>query len=102
MRTCVSLFALCGVPGLIWLCAEACEAVSGFEVTLTGGDGNDVQLCMSGNPGRYVLLTGDADYVGYWPSQNSVVVAHEGTDPTQLYAPIACLFAPLPDIISHP
>lgn len=23
--------------------------------------------------------------MGYWPSQNAVVVAHEGTDPTQLY-----------------
>ena len=23
-------------------------------------------------------------YVGYWPDQNSVVVAHEGTDPTKL------------------
>ncbi|KAL7283928.1 hypothetical protein ACG7TL_001200 [Trametes sanguinea] len=23
------------------------------------------------------------DYVGYWPSQNAVVVAHQGTDPTQ-------------------
>jgi hypothetical protein len=26
-----------------------------------------------------------SDYVGYWPAQNAVVVAHEGTDPTQLY-----------------
>jgi len=24
------------------------------------------------------------DFVGYWPTQNTVVVAHEGTDPTQL------------------
>ncbi|TCD70529.1 hypothetical protein EIP91_002875 [Steccherinum ochraceum] len=50
-----------------WNCGEACKANSGFEVTLTGGDGNDVQLF----------------FVGYWPAQNSVVVAHEGTDPTQ-------------------
>ncbi len=23
-------------------------------------------------------------FAGYWPEQNSVVVAHEGTDPTKL------------------
>ncbi|KAH8104577.1 alpha/beta-hydrolase [Cristinia sonorae] len=50
-----------------WNCGEACRANSGFQPTLTGGDGNDVQLF----------------FVGYWPSQNSVVVAHQGTDPTQ-------------------
>ncbi|KAH9936333.1 alpha/beta-hydrolase [Fomitopsis serialis] len=50
-----------------WSCGEACSAVSGFETTTTGGDGNAVQLY----------------YVGYWPSENAVVVAHEGTDPTQ-------------------
>ncbi|EKM49514.1 uncharacterized protein PHACADRAFT_265032 [Phanerochaete carnosa HHB-10118-sp] len=50
-----------------WQCGQACQALPGFEATLTGGDGNDIQLY----------------YVGYWPSQNSVVVAHQGTDPTQ-------------------
>jgi predicted lipase len=35
---------------------------------LTGGDGNGVQLF----------------FVGYWPAKNTVVVSHEGTDPTQL------------------
>ncbi|EMD39926.1 hypothetical protein CERSUDRAFT_112169 [Gelatoporia subvermispora B] len=54
-----------GIP--TWTCGDACEANSGFEVTLSGGDGNDVQLY----------------FVGYWPSQNAVVVSHEGTDPTQ-------------------
>ncbi|KAJ3534313.1 hypothetical protein NM688_g7157 [Phlebia brevispora] len=50
-----------------WNCGDACSAVPGFQVTLTGGDGDAVQLF----------------YVGYWPAQNAVVVAHEGTDPTQ-------------------
>ncbi|THH30720.1 hypothetical protein EUX98_g3455 [Antrodiella citrinella] len=50
-----------------WDCGEACEANSGFQPTLTGGDGNAVQLY----------------FVGYWPEENSVVVSHEGTDPTQ-------------------
>jgi len=49
-----------------WACGDACSALPGFQVTLTGGDGDDVQLF----------------YVGYWPQQKSVVVAHEGTDPT--------------------
>ncbi|KAG1770893.1 Alpha/Beta hydrolase protein [Suillus placidus] len=51
-----------------WQCGQACEAVPGFEVSLTGGDDNSIQYY----------------YVGYWPTENTVVVAHEGTDPTQL------------------
>ncbi|KAG1751228.1 Alpha/Beta hydrolase protein [Suillus lakei] len=51
-----------------WQCGQACEAVPGFEVSLTGGDDNNIQYY----------------YVGYWPTENTVVVAHEGTDPTQL------------------
>lgn len=27
--------------------SEACKAITGFQPTLTGGDGNDVQLCMT-------------------------------------------------------
>ncbi|KAF8842167.1 alpha/beta-hydrolase [Paxillus ammoniavirescens] len=50
-----------------WQCGEACQAVPGFQVSLTGGDGNAIQYY----------------YVGYWPSENTVVVAHQGTDPTQ-------------------
>ncbi|KAI6027657.1 Alpha/Beta hydrolase protein [Pisolithus microcarpus] len=53
-----------------WKCGQACEAVPGFQVSLTGGDGNDIQYY----------------YVGYWPSGDTVVVAHQGTDPTQLLA----------------
>jgi len=48
-------------------CGDACEANPGFDLTLNGGDGDDVQYW----------------YVGYWPSEEAVVVAHEGTDPTQ-------------------
>ncbi|KAI9061593.1 alpha/beta-hydrolase [Trametes sanguinea] len=50
-----------------WSCGEACSANSGFQPALTGGDGDGTQYY----------------YVGYWPSQNAVVVAHQGTDPTQ-------------------
>ncbi|EIM81619.1 alpha/beta-hydrolase [Stereum hirsutum FP-91666 SS1] len=50
-----------------WTCGEACTALPGFEPTLTGGDGDAVQFY----------------FVGYWPSESTVVVAHQGTDPTQ-------------------
>ncbi|EIN12936.1 alpha/beta-hydrolase [Punctularia strigosozonata HHB-11173 SS5] len=51
-----------------WDCGPACDALPGFEVSLTGGDGDDVQLY----------------YVGYWPSEDAVVLGHQGTDPTKL------------------
>ncbi|KAJ1306381.1 hypothetical protein OPQ81_007386 [Rhizoctonia solani] len=50
-----------------WSCT-ACKRVPGFVPYATGGNGNDVQYW----------------YVGWWPAGSSVVVAHEGTDPTQL------------------
>ncbi|GAB1518649.1 hypothetical protein RhiTH_001713 [Rhizoctonia solani] len=54
-------------PGVAdWSC-KACKRVPGFIPYATGGNGNDVQYW----------------YVGWWPSGSSVVVAHEGTDPTQ-------------------
>ncbi|KAF8633293.1 hypothetical protein AX17_004468 [Amanita inopinata Kibby_2008] len=50
-----------------WTCGGACDALSGFQPTLVGGDGNNVQTF----------------FVGYWPNTNSIVVGHEGTDPTK-------------------
>ncbi|KIY62159.1 alpha/beta-hydrolase [Cylindrobasidium torrendii FP15055 ss-10] len=58
--------AYCSVDILTdWSCGEACKALSDFTPTLVGGDGSEIQ--------QYI--------VGYWASQNAVVVAHEGTDP---------------------
>ncbi|KIY53141.1 alpha/beta-hydrolase [Fistulina hepatica ATCC 64428] len=51
-----------------WSCGDSCTANSDFVVTLTGGDGGAVP--------HY--------FVGWWPSGSSIVVAHEGTDPTSL------------------
>ncbi|KDQ19506.1 hypothetical protein BOTBODRAFT_28083 [Botryobasidium botryosum FD-172 SS1] len=51
-----------------WNCGAACEALSGFVPYLTGGDGD-------GTPHFYV---------GYWPSGDTAVIVHEGTDPTKL------------------
>ncbi|KAF8309362.1 alpha/beta-hydrolase [Clavulina sp. PMI_390] len=45
----------------------ACDALPGFEVQAYGGDGDAVP--------RW--------FVGYWPTENTAVVSHEGTDPTQ-------------------
>lgn len=69
-----------------WNCGQACEAVPGFEVSLTGGDGNNIQYY----------------YVGYWPTENTVVVAHEGTDPTQLLSDLtdaSVLMGPLDPVL---
>lgn len=50
-----------------WNCGTICKALPGFQPTLIGGDGNAVQIY----------------FVGFWPAQNTIVVAHEGTDPTK-------------------
>ncbi|CAE6394025.1 unnamed protein product [Rhizoctonia solani] len=49
-----------------WSC-KACKRVPGFVPYVTGGNGGSVPYW----------------YVGWWPSGSSVVVAHEGTDPTK-------------------
>ncbi|KAH9025128.1 alpha/beta-hydrolase [Lactarius hengduanensis] len=51
-----------------WQCGGACNAVPGFTPTLTGGDGDATQYF----------------YVGFWPAQSAVVVAHQGTNPSEL------------------
>jgi hypothetical protein len=33
---------------------------------------------------EFVLTANFLVFVGYWPQQNSVIVSHQGTDPTQL------------------
>ncbi|KAG7098662.1 hypothetical protein E1B28_000578 [Marasmius oreades] len=53
-----------------WNCGEACAAIPDFKPTLVDGDGNLVQ-----------------DYfVGFWPEKLAVVVTHQGTDPTKMFA----------------
>ncbi|KAH9060449.1 alpha/beta-hydrolase [Lactarius vividus] len=43
---------------------DACDAIPNFTSILTGGD----------------------DYVGFWPAQSAVVVAHQGTDLSEIWA----------------
>ncbi|EGN98489.1 hypothetical protein SERLA73DRAFT_56451 [Serpula lacrymans var. lacrymans S7.3] len=65
-----------------WQCGEACQAVPGFQVSLTGGDGDSIQYY----------------YVGYWPTQNAVVVAHQGTDPTQFLSDLTDANIPMENL----
>ncbi|KAJ3844688.1 Alpha/Beta hydrolase protein [Lentinula raphanica] len=51
-----------------WTCGAACDANADFELTLAGGDDSDIQNF----------------FVGFSPSLNSIIVAHEGTDPLQI------------------
>ncbi|KAG8927671.1 hypothetical protein FRC02_007947 [Tulasnella sp. 418] len=51
-----------------WTCGEACQTVADFKLYTVGGDGKGTPVF----------------FVGYHPALDSVVVAHEGTDPKQL------------------
>ncbi|TDL26724.1 alpha/beta-hydrolase [Rickenella mellea] len=55
---------------LTWSCGANCAANVGFIPTASGGDGSDTQFW----------------YVGFSPVQSTVIVAHQGTDPSQLVA----------------
>jgi hypothetical protein len=61
--------AYCGLDAIKnWNCGDACNGLKGFKPTLVGGDGNGVQFY----------------FVGYYSQANTVIVSHQGTDPTQL------------------
>ncbi|KAG6817307.1 hypothetical protein H0H87_010324 [Tephrocybe sp. NHM501043] len=51
-----------------WSCGANCDANPTFQPVASGGDGNDVQFW----------------YVGVDPTLKTVVVAHQGTDPSKL------------------
>jgi len=53
-----------------WDCGEQCNANPNFQLIASGGDGSDVQYW----------------YVGYDPSLGTIIVAHQGTDPSQFEA----------------
>ncbi|KAL4061893.1 Alpha/Beta hydrolase protein [Scleroderma yunnanense] len=53
---------------LAWNCGTNCQANSGFKPVASGGDGSSVQYW----------------YVGYDPSLSTVIVAHQGTDPSKI------------------
>ncbi|KAF5312576.1 hypothetical protein D9619_002467 [Psilocybe cf. subviscida] len=55
---------------LAWNCGANCNANSDFIPVASGGDGSSIQFW----------------YVGYSPSQASVIVAHQGTDPKKIEA----------------
>ncbi|KZP12702.1 alpha/beta-hydrolase [Athelia psychrophila] len=51
-----------------WSCGASCSANSGFVPVASGGNGDSVQYW----------------YVGYDPSLKTVIVAHQGTDPSEI------------------
>jgi len=51
-----------------WNCGAACRTLPGFTTNFTGGDGDGTQYF----------------YVGYWPTESAVVVAHQGTNPHRM------------------
>ncbi|KAI9458353.1 lipase class 3 family protein [Lactarius psammicola] len=53
-----------------WSCGANCGANADFEPVASGGDGSGTQYW----------------YVGFSPSQNTVIVAHQGTDTSQFLA----------------
>ncbi|KAI6041883.1 Alpha/Beta hydrolase protein [Pisolithus marmoratus] len=53
---------------LVWNCGTNCKANSDFVPIASGGNGDSVQYW----------------YVGYDPSLSTVIVAHQGTDPSKL------------------
>ncbi|KAL0953910.1 hypothetical protein HGRIS_005076 [Hohenbuehelia grisea] len=61
--------AYCGASAtLSWTCGPTCAANPSFLPTASGGDGDAVQFW----------------YVGFDPTLNTVIVAHQGTDPSHL------------------
>ncbi|KAL1718109.1 Alpha/Beta hydrolase protein [Schizophyllum commune] len=53
-----------------WSCGALCNANSDFKSVASGGDGSDVQFW----------------YVGYSPSLKKVIVGHQGTNTSEMYA----------------
>lgn len=64
-----------------------CNANPGFKPVASGGNGNSIQYCKTLT--SYIasltyawVIFERAGYVGYDPNLNTVVVSHQGTDPS--------------------
>ncbi|KAH8104123.1 alpha/beta-hydrolase [Cristinia sonorae] len=55
---------------ITWSCGANCNANSGFVPVASGGDGSDTQFW----------------FVGFDPTHSTVIVAHQGTDPSEFEA----------------
>jgi len=53
---------------ITWTCGANCDANPGFRPVASGGDGSDVQFW----------------FVGFDPSLSTVIVSHQGTNPSQI------------------
>ena len=63
-----------------------CAANPGFRPVASGGDGASVQYCKapSGVWGALLTLGLYPGYVGYDPQLSTVIVAHQGTSPSEM------------------
>ncbi|KAF8997851.1 lipase class 3 family protein [Cyathus striatus] len=63
---------------LAWSCGANCDANPNFKPTASGGDGSSVQFW----------------YVGFDPDLQTVIVAHQGTDPDKIQADLTDIDVP--------
>ncbi|KAF7798692.1 hypothetical protein EIP86_009916 [Pleurotus ostreatoroseus] len=77
---------------LAWSCGTNCEANPTFKPVASGGDGSSVQFCgyRAGSRSRIDLIPyltfRHIGYVGYDPALDTVIVSHQGTDPSEIAA----------------
>jgi hypothetical protein len=87
-----------------WSCGANCDANPGFQPIASGGDGGSVQFCewnmfedVSGGSASRANHE-SVGYVGFDPTLNTIIVAHQGTDSSKMYV----LFFHHPSILSNP
>ena len=64
----------------------SCAANPGFQPVASGGNGASVQFCKApfGVCGALLTLGLCTGYVGYDPQLDTVIVAHQGTSPSEM------------------
>ena len=68
---------------LNWTCGANCDANPTFKPVASGGDGNGTQFCkqIHKSHSHYGLIRSYCvGYVGYDPTLETVIVAHQGTN----------------------
>jgi hypothetical protein len=79
--------------------AVNCQANPDFEIFDAGGNGDTVQFCMNAHRAVDVtlsvvcMLTPSIGFVGYDPVLDTVIVAHQATNTSQLYVNQEALFS---------
>ncbi|KAK7038706.1 hypothetical protein VNI00_010590 [Paramarasmius palmivorus] len=73
---------------LAWNCGVNCNANKDFKPVASGGNGGSIQFCKPGKyaseDDRHLTFSSSLGYVGFSPSLNTVIVAHQGTDVSEI------------------